>query len=83
MPFVPYGSGTRRLPLHLISSVENPVAAHSLSCFLLDVVPGTGVISELDDSCKAIKTVADSNVERLSEYAITLLRVRDNLRVAA
>ncbi len=56
---------------------------NSLLRFLLDVVPGAGVIAEVDDAREAVETVSDGDIESLAEDAIALLRVRDDLGVSA
>ena len=58
-------------------------AADALLCFLLDVVPGTRVVAQVDDACEAIEAVPDGDVECLSKDAVALLRVGDDLRVAS
>ena len=55
----------------------------SLLCFLLNIEAGARIVAEVDDSRKSIETVTHRNVERLTKYPITLLRVRDDLRIAS
>lgn len=59
------------------------VLADSLLCFLFNVVSWARVIAEVDDSSETVKAVAYCDVQRFSEYSITLLRISDNLGVAA
>ena len=51
--------------------------------FLLDVVTRARVVAEVDDACKAIEAIAHGNIQCLSEDAVPLLRICDDLCVTS
>ena len=52
-------------------------------CKLLDVVSRTWVVGDLEHACESVQTVAHSNVNGLTENAVSLFTVCNHLRVAA
>ena len=58
------------------------ITKRSLFGFLLDVVPRTWIVAQVNYSSESVQAIPDSNVEGLAEDTVSLLRVSDNLGVA-
>lgn len=65
------------------TGVDRWVSLHAPPRCPLDIVARRWVITEPNDTRKAVQAVADSNVECLAKNAVPLRRVRNDLGVAA
>lgn len=74
---------TRETHVHAFHNVRKLDVILTLLSHLFNVISGTRVIREVNNSCESIKTVSYSNINRFSKYSIAFLTISDNLGVTS